>query len=89
MNEPAIKIQTLEADTSSISHLHWHECEEVCDERMETSDVKFFLAETLTSEHALLNEQEDISQKSLVGQSLICLSELHQSCTAQHKNTLH
>lgn len=33
---------------------------------MEAADVKLFLAETFTSQDALLHKQEDISQYSLV-----------------------
>lgn len=47
---------------------------------METPDIKLLLAKILTSQHALFDKQEDISQKSLVGQSLVCLSELYQGC---------
>lgn len=59
------------------SHLHRHKSQEISNQRMQSACVEFFLAEAITSQDALCQEEEDTSQKRLVCQSLICLSVLH------------
>lgn len=59
------------------SHLQWHKSQEISNQRMQSAGVEFFLAEAITSQDALCQEEEDTSQQRLVCQSLICLSELH------------
>lgn len=60
-------------------YLHGHKSQEISDEGMKSASVEFLLAEAVTSQNALCQEEEHASQQGLVSQSFIYLCELHQS----------